>query len=1185
MSISRETFDPSKNYKAVTFHQDRDLLDSELNELQKIIRGERKKLMDVIFNDGAIVEGLEVSQEGASLHVSPGIVYFRGHLESVSGAKLDFDPGKTSGIDFVWLELLIYPYGYNFDASLINPATGEPTAEREKWVISLKAEDTSLSTLPGTAIERHTFPIYQFERSTNALSPTVLEKSNLKLDDFLGTLPGNRIRVSSITENQLSFAASEGLGSLLENMAERTYDQAGSYLTSGLDTFMDTPESDSVPAITNAGRAYVQGYRLNRPLPTTTLIPKSIATKSVRGEQKTFAPDQTRYGLNSRPLKATTQVEAIIEKVANFTRGSVGGGEDLITPNPVVNILEVSQGATSFQQGVDWQQSGNHVDWLGTGNEPGIGTTYTVRWTYTKQLEKGIDYVDGGWFGQPDHPGSGSYSYVVTPFNGQGENPFDPQTVVTRETKPGDINHLAWADINGASGYRVYRAVGENPDRDAFKLLSEVGQGTIQFMDDGVAVLQAKNPEVGNPVLPTWVNPTLSLGNLSVINFGRASLGDRPIPGSNCSVDYDYFLGRTDVLYATREDIKRLEGAPADFPKMPVVPEGTLGLCAIDCPPNATNMLVHNFGLTRVSMEQIHQVIQDVEDLKYNDAQSQMNNQLQNRDSQSKKGIYSDDFSNVAQSDIHHEAWSARVNGLFQFVAPEREEVPNLLQVDQAASTALFKSSLALLPATEKVLVSQLDWSETKNINPYSVFEQPDASLDVTPNIGRRGQTGVSVVGVNFTPGATCVVKCDGKIVTSNFVVDSAGRAQSTFLIPLSATEGDRIVEMTDGTRRAETRIRINKPQTITRIQRVVVQQNVVRIVRVPIWRVLWRWRWRTVRRDPLAQTFSFTRNRVVSAVGLFFTEKDADTPVTVQIRGVTTGLPNDVVLAETVIAPSEINTEGETKVGFSDPIYAEANTSYAVVLLTNSTNYRVKIATLGQSGQHGVITSQAYNTGVLLESSNAETWTPLNASDLTCKIYGYDFNASGTVQFEPITGVDFTELNIDEYSAVPEGTEITWEYSTDNGQSWDAVVPAEEEDLQGIATQVLVRAHLVGTTNDTPALNFRDVNLVGYLNKTTGTYITRENQLTQSVATTKMYVQMDIPSGTSVAWFASNDGGQTWENAVLEGTRKIDFQWTEYTFVCAFSDPNNTRVRYKAEMQGSKQVYPRIHSFGATLS
>jgi len=87
--------------------------------------------------------------------------------------------------------------------------------------------------------------------------------------------------------------------------------------------------------------------------------------------------------------------------------------------------------------------------------------------------------------------------------------------------------------------------------------------------------------------------------------------------------------------------------------------------------------------------------------------------------------------------------------------------------------------------------------------------------------------------------------------------------------------------------------------------------------------------------------------------------------------------------------------------------------------------------------------------------------------------------------------------------------------------------VPAEEERLPNLATQVLVRVRFASNAaNDTPALSFKDVNLIGYLNGTAGAYITRENELTQGVASTKVYAQMDIPSGTTIQWFCSNDGG-----------------------------------------------------------
>ena len=1182
MSISRDTFDPAKNYKRVRYHQDRDLLDSELNEQQDIINNERRKLADILFKEGAIVSGFGVTVAANVLTVAEGLVYIDGCLERVPGAVLTYDPAKTSGADYVYVELLKYNYGYNQDAVLINPATGEPTAEREKWVLSLKNHDTSGEALPNNVTQRKVVAVHKFDRETGDVTATVREKSNLYLQDLLGTLPGSRITVASITEDQLAFAAAEGLNSLLQNLAERTYDQAGSYLVKGLDSFIGDNDGQNVEVITNAGRAYIQGFRLQKDLPTTTLVPKSTAVKSVRGEQKTYVVGTRRYALNNTPLKETTQVEAIVEIVSNITRGSVGGGEDLLVPNPVVDIIEVSQGATVFQEGADWQQSGNYVDWLGSGNEPAIGTTYTVRWTYTKQMIEGTDYVDGGWFGRSGHPAADEYFYLVTAQSAAGETPYDPAKVVSRDTLAGEINRLSWLPVSGATGYRIYRGT-QNAARADFQRLKDVAAGVTSYTDDGVDEVVGGNPPASNTSGLTMSPVQVEPGNLSIINFGRANIGDEPVAGSNCSIDYDYYVGRRDIIYATTREIKRLEGAPADWPKLPIVPEGTLGLCSVDCPPNSVDLTVQNFGLTRVTMDQIHEIIKDVEDLKYNDAQFQMNNELQNRDAQTKKGVYSDDFSNDAQSDIYHSEWSARIDRVRRFAAPARTASATVLTINPSASNALFKGSLALLPATERVLVEQTDWSEVKNINPYAVFEKPDASVEITPNIGRRGQTGIAVVGSNFQSNANNVtIRCDGQVVASGVHADTAGRVSASFVIPENVRNGNRIVEMTDGLYSARAGIQINDPMVITRIERIVEE----RIIRVPVVQVVWRTQIVTVRNDPLAQTFSFTEDKVVSGVGLYFTAKDPSIPVTVQIRGVTTGLPNGVIFAEKVLAPGDVSLNVETKVVFANPFYAQAGTSYAVVLLTNSSNYRMRVATLGQLGQNGVITRQTYAAGVLLESSNAETWAPLNGSDLTMKIYGYDFQPSGEVRFQPITGVQFSDLNLDEYSSVPQGTGIAWEYSTDGGVLWDAIVPAEEERLPNLASQVLVRALFSSNAaNISPALIHKDVNLIGYLNNTTGKYLNRENELTQGVSSTKIYTQMNIPSGTTVNWFASNNGGATWEAMSILTTRKIDEEWTEYTLTRTFSDPNGNRVRYKAEMTGNNLVYPRIHTLGATLS
>ena len=191
MTISRNTFDPARNYKRVRYHQDRDLLDSELNESQEIALFERQKIADLLLKEGAILSGLTVSAAGNILTIEPGIIYIEGHLEQVNGAALTFDPAKTESADYVYAELLKYNYGYTQDAGLINPATGEPTAEREKWVLTLKAEDTTALTLPNNVTERKVVAIYKFDRETGEISATVQEKSNnVPCATLLGTLPG-----------------------------------------------------------------------------------------------------------------------------------------------------------------------------------------------------------------------------------------------------------------------------------------------------------------------------------------------------------------------------------------------------------------------------------------------------------------------------------------------------------------------------------------------------------------------------------------------------------------------------------------------------------------------------------------------------------------------------------------------------------------------------------------------------------------------------------------------------------------------------------------------------------------------------------------------------------------------------------------------------------------------------------
>ncbi|MDX2176307.1 MAG: hypothetical protein SF028_07530 [Candidatus Sumerlaeia bacterium] len=151
---------------------------------------------------------------------------------------------------------------------------------------------------------------------------------------------------------------------------------------------------------------------------------------------------------------------------------------------------------------------------------------------------------------------------------------------------------------------------------------------------------------------------------------------------------------------------------------------------------------------------------------------------------------------------------------------------------------------------------------------------------------------------------------------------------------------------------------------------------------------------------------------------------------------------------------------------------------------------------------------------------------------------------------------------------------------------SWCAIVPGEEEQLPAIACRVVVRALFSsGLAFQSPVLNFHDLQLMTYLNATVGTYVTRELVATQPIASAKVYAEMSVPSGTTVAWFASNDGGATWEPMGQEDARPLNDTWTEFVFSRTFASPAGNRVRFKAVMAGTALVTPRIHSLGATLA
>ncbi len=678
------------------------------------------------------------------------------------------------------------------------------------------------------------------------------------------------------------------------------------------------------------------------------------------------------------------------------------------------------------------------------------------------------------------------------------------------------------------------------------------------------------------------------------------------VAGSQIFVDYFQALPRLDILCLTQDGFfVWVPGVPSAWaPQKPSVPSDLLALATIHQTWDDARC-VANDGVRVVPMDDIEAIGTRLDELTEHMAQQRLESDIFTREAGAKKGLFVDPFLSDEMRD----------QGLAQTAAITMDVLTLPVALSQIANLPSDVVTPHYLPYTTTTALEQMARTGEMRVNPYDAFEPLPAIIKLDPAIDRWTEVesvwasevtnvfntghfvptfpGLTIVWTNststtetlsstssaleflrtidvsfdltgFGPGEKLTaLTFDGIAVTpTNNVADGAGRLLGSFKIPENVPSGSKSVEFTGSGGSRGAAIFVGQGTLTAETLRVTTNTT-----------IFWH--------DPLAQTFALTEPTTLAGVELWFTKKHTSR-VIVQIRETTVGIPNQVVLAEAILTPLEINVDGRSTVAtFSVPTLVRGETEYAIVIMCDDAVTSVAVAELGKWDitREQWVTAQPYQVGVLLSSSNASTWTPHQTHDLTFRLLKAVFSAPttetvflGEVEVDGVT--DLMLLPVGEQPSAQ--TRLEYALTLPNGAELSI------GDRQGIRLDepitgnIGVKASLTGSAAVSPVLHPGTTLVCGTV-ATTGDYISRGVPAGQE-SRVKIILDADLPSGSTVRVEMAPDAtpGESplWAEAPFESSRPLDDGWQELIFLVP---TDALLVRAKIILTGNSAARPRV--------
>lgn len=333
---------------------------------------------------------------------------------------------------------------------------------------------------------------------------------------------------------------------------------------------------------------------------------------------------------------------------------------------------------------------------------------------------------------------------------------------------------------------------------------------------------------------------------------------------------------------------------------------------------------------------------------------------------------------------------------------------------------------------------------------------------------------------------------------------------------------------------------------------------------------------------DPLAQTFTLNESRHIGGTDLWFIN-NGKKRVVVQIRETAVGMPSQTVIAESYIEPKDIKIDGTaTRITWS-PVFCHGGQEYAIVLLTDDGENAVKVAELGKydAVNSRWVTSQPYQVGVLLSSSNASTWTPHQNFDLTFRLLAAKFTESShVIDLGKVTANNTSDLiALTNVEKVGFDTNVEFILTDEEGEEnflSDNLPLALRARISG---ELTVKVALKGSGKKSPVL-YPGLQLVLGNISESGDYVTRSITAGSNTKITITYDAL-IPGTADVKAYVQKS--VEWQLVDLTAGKPIGENWVERTHVLTNFNANETRV--KLVLSGTVIYRPKVKNLRVTIT